>query len=137
MKTKKQINHDYYLKKIKPFRKQKGVAEVPKMRCLMCGHWIEYKKLMEKMPSVKIEVKIWKFGGRANIKITGLAKIQPELEKNLREIIIYKLKTMLRALGIEFQPSLVRVESPIRYSSNERVISIQRLGSVNRIGGLR
>ncbi|GAG91189.1 unnamed protein product [marine sediment metagenome] len=104
MKSRKEVNHGYYMRKIRPFRKNKGEAQLMKTRCLLCGHWINYQKYFEKSPSLKIEIKLWRFGGRANIKVSDYAKLTPELRESLNNIIKDKLKMLLRALGEDLEP---------------------------------
>ena len=105
MKSRKEVNHSYYERRIKPFRKNKGVAQQMKMRCFMCGHFIDYKKYVEKQPSVTIDVRLWEFGGRANIKVRNFTEIKPEIRDYLRKVLANKLKLMLGALGEGFEPS--------------------------------
>lgn len=117
MMSRKEVNHRYYEKKVKPFRKNKGVAEQMKMRCFMCGHFIDYKKYMEKEPSIIIDVKLWEFGGRANIIVKDFAEIKPEFKEFVRNVLISKLKLMLRALneGIDTFQGLVEMPLAVRF----------------------
>ena len=109
----KEANKRYYDKRIKPFRKNKGAAKQLKMRCFMCGHWLDYKKYIEKQPSIRIDIKSWTFGGRASIIVSRYADLDAGSREYIRKTLISKLKTMLRALNEPYTP-LERVFELIR-----------------------
>lgn len=104
VKTRKEVNHSYYLRKIKPYRRNKGVAKQLKMRCFMCGHWLDYKKYMEKQPSIRIDIKSWTFGGRASIIVSTYADLDHGSREAIRNMLISKLKLMLGALNEPYIP---------------------------------
>jgi len=121
MKSKAQINHDYYIRNIKPFRVNIGVAERQRIRCFLCGHWIDFYKYLEKTPNVKVEIKLWKFGGRANISTEDFEEVPVEMKSTIRNILASKFKEILLRLDIEIEPASVRgiVETPIGNQSYE------------------
>lgn len=104
MKSKKQIDHDYYMKKGRFKRKFKGATEIPYMRCFFCGKLIDFKKLFDKAPTIRIDLKLYSFGGRANIKVKDFSKIDPEIRETIRNMLISKLKAMLWALEQRIEP---------------------------------
>jgi len=99
MRDRKAYFRWYYQNKIKPFRKTKPATEIPHIRCFLCGHLIDFKKYFDKSPSIRIDMKQYYFGGRANIKVRDFVKIDPEITEEIRNMLISKLKTMLRALN--------------------------------------
>ena len=103
MVKKREYFKQYYQEKIKPYRKNKGVAEQMKISCFMCGHFIDYKKYVEKSPSINIDIRLWKFGGRANISVMNFTKVDPKIQVFIRNMLIVKLKAMLQALNQEIE----------------------------------
>lgn len=112
MKSIKQIKHDYYMRKGRLKRKFKGATEIPHIRCFLCGKLIDYKKYLEKAPTIRIDMKLYSFGGRANIKVVDFTEINPEIQEFVKKVLINKLKSMLRALNEPYE----RVEPSIMYS---------------------
>lgn len=113
MKSKKQIDHDYYMKKGRFKRKFKGATEIPHIRCFMCGKLIDYQKYLEKRPTIRIDMKLYRFGGRSNIKVINFSKIDPEIEEFVRNVLISKLKSMLWALEQRIEPLQPVIETPM------------------------
>lgn len=112
-KSRKEINHNYYIRSIKPFRSDKGVAERQRIRCFLCGHWIDFYKYLEKTPNVKVEIKLWKFGGRANISTEDFKEIPVELKREIRNILASKFKEILLRLDVETGSFQGIIETPI------------------------
>jgi len=113
MKSRKEAAKRYYDTKVKPFRKNKPATTIPFMRCFLCGKLIDFKKLFDKAPSIRIDMKQYSFGGRANIKVVDFVKIDPEIREEIRNMLISKLKAMLWALEQRVEPLQSFIETTL------------------------
>jgi len=102
-KSRKEVSHSYYMRKVKPHRRVKGAAKQLKMRCFMCGHWLDYGKYMEKIPSVRIDIKSWTFGGNCTIIVSNYANLDFKSREMIKETLRSKLKLMLQALNEPYE----------------------------------
>jgi len=109
------------MRKVRPFRVNTGIAEQQKIRCFLCGHWIEFYKYLEKSPNVKVEIKLWKFGGRANISTEDFEEVPVEMKNEIKNILSSKFREILLNLDIETGSSSFMgiVETPIMAQSYE------------------
>lgn len=89
---------------IKPKFKPKGRTGVMKLRCPLCSHLINYQKFLERIPNPRIDVKMFWYGGRANIQIQNFGRIEPQIYNFIRETMSHKLKSLLIAFGEELEP---------------------------------
>jgi len=123
MRDKKAYFRWYYQNKIKPYRKTKAPTGVPHIRCFLCGHLIDFKKYFDKTPSIRIDMKLYTFGGRANIKVEDFSKIDPEISETIRNMLISKLKSMLQALNEPYQP-LERVFEQVKAPISREIYNV-------------
>ena len=94
----------YYQIAVKPHLKPKGRAGVMKIRCPLCSTFADYKRFLEKDPYSRIGIKMFWFGGRANIQIQDFTKIEPQIEQNIKDNITHKLKLLQIAFKEELEP---------------------------------
>jgi len=71
-------------------------------------------------------VRLWEFGGRANIKVNDFKEIKPEFQEFVRKVLISKLKTMLRALNEDLNrfPGIIEAmvgSQPYRINNNSNI----------------
>jgi hypothetical protein len=101
MKSRKEVNHSYYVRKIKPFRKNKGVAEVPKIKCPLCHRFINLDKFVEREPKLTIDIRMWYYGGRANIIVQSSGETPEKYKEFLKNVLQVKFQKILNSLNAE------------------------------------
>jgi hypothetical protein len=140
MKSRKEVNHSYYLRKIKPFRQKKEPVGYHSFVCPVCKRRSFMRNLKYTQP---FSVDYVMFTGDRGIKWFR-GKFDPDQRKLIIALIKVKLIQAVREFGLTAEDlglikiEYIRANTPIRETPTIKVqIPTIISSSLNKIGGLR
>jgi len=140
MKSRKEVNHSYYIRKVKPFRQKKQPIGYNSFVCPICKRRSFMRNLKYTQP---FSVDYVMFTGDKGIKWFK-GRFDPEQKELIIQLIKLKLIQTMQEFGITaedlgIRPGGISVASYIRETPTFRVQTAPRISSsLNKtIGGIR